>query len=88
MRSGSGGTEGGWNGHADGLTDFPQCACDLAADHVALLVHRDRRLVQVIEISDDIRPLEAPAALCRLAGLVSENGSYVKGAALVSRRGL
>ena len=30
----------------------------------------------------------ATRLLCRLAGLVSENGSHVKGAALVSRRGL
>ena len=50
-------------GHASGVKDLAQRALDLAADDVAMVVHRDGRVVQMVEIADDIGPLKRPAVL-------------------------
>ena len=66
----SGRTEGGWNRHAGRLKDLPERALDLAADHIGFLVDGDRRLVEVIEIANDVGPLQRPAMFFRLFGRI------------------
>ena len=63
-RNGPSGGPNCWrNRDAGGLKHLPERALDLTPDHVSLVVYGDRRFLQVIQIADDVGPLECPAVL-------------------------